>query len=390
MDNTRAPFAAALALAALMTAASPLRAAPDAGSAATVAPRAAAQPPVVVRQNDRMPWNAVVVDGNGRFIVGSPRWTANGDTRPAVAIAREDGTLVPYPDAAWNSWAPGREAAGVLVSVNAIHQDAQGGLWIVDSGAPEFGGEPVRHGPKVVHVDPRTDTVVRTYLIPDEAIRAHSYVDDIRIHGRRAYLTDAGEGAVLVLDLEDGRVRRRFDGQPFVRARAGDTIEVAGKVLRGGDGKPLQVNADPLELSPDGQVLYFGPLSGPLSQIQTRYLDDDDIDDEALARLVRPWFGIPPVGGTAMAADGSLYYTRLADNTLVVRRPDGTTAPVVRDRRLRWADAPFLDGKGHIYLPAAQIDGAAPFNDGTSTMQPPFEVLRVDLPDAVPRAPGSP
>jgi hypothetical protein len=193
-----------------------------------------------------------------------------------------------------------------------------------------------------------------------------------------------------VLDLESGRVRRRFEGQPFVRARAGDRIEVGGKVLRGGDGKVLQVNADPLELSPDGQILYFGPLSGPLSQIQTRYLDDDSLDDATLAWLVRPWFDIPPVGGTAMAADGSLYYTRLADNTLMLRRPDGTTVPVVRDARLRWTDAPFLDGQGHIYLPAAQIDGAAPFNGGTSTMHPPFEVIRIDLPETAPGLPSRP
>jgi len=375
-------FAAGMALAMLLSATAPVVAAPAAPDTPS-APRAAtASWPVAVRRNMHMPWNAVVVDARGRYIVGSPRWTANGDTRPAVAIAEEDGTLVPYPDARWNAWEPGREAADALVSVNAIHRDARGDLWIVDSGAPDFGGAPVARGPKVVHVDPRTDTVVRNYVIPAAAIRAHSYVDDIRIRGRRAYLTDAGEGALLVLDLERGQVRRRFDGQPFVRARATDTIAVDGKLLRGADGRPLTVHADPLELSPDGTLLYFGPLSGPLSQIETRLLDDDSLDDDALARHVRPWFDIPPVGGTAMAGDGTLYYTPLADNMLMRRDRDGTTALVVRDARLRWADAPFLDGRGHIYLPVAQIDGAAPFNAGTSTMQPPFEVLRIELPAA--------
>ena len=176
---------------------------------------------VAVRQNPQMPWNAVVVDARGRFIVGSPRWTGNGESRPTVAIAGEKGELIPYPDAAWNSWVPGRAAAGTLVSVNAIHRDAQGYLWIVDSGAPEFGGAPLPGGPKVVQVDPRTDQVLRVYVFPPEALRAGSYVDDIRVHGRRAYLTDAGEGAVLVLNLDDGQVRRRFDGQPFARRARG-------------------------------------------------------------------------------------------------------------------------------------------------------------------------
>ncbi|MCI2260829.1 major royal jelly family protein [Xanthomonas indica] len=349
-------------------------------AASVAASVAAAHPakPVVVRESQQMPWNAVVLDGRGRFIVSTPRWT--GNTGPAVAIAGKDGALAPYPDAGWNRWTPGSAAARAFVSVNAIHQDARGDLWIVDTGTPAFGGTPVADGAKVVHIDPRTDRVVRVYVFPKEVIRNHSYVDDIRIHDGHAYLTDAGEGAVIVLDLDSGRARRRFDGAAFARARANDRIVVNGKVLTGTDGKPLQVNADPLELSPDGRTLYFGPLTGPLAQIETRYLDDDGIDDAALAQHVRPWFDNPPIGGTAMGADGSLYYTPLADNTLMRRAPDGTVSTIAHDRDLRWADAPFLDGQGHVYLPVAQIDGAPAFNQGTSTIRFPVKLYRVDLP----------
>lgn len=333
---------------------------------------------LTVRQNTHMPWNAVAVDARGRFIVSSPLWT--GNTGPAVAIADKEGKLSPYPNAAWNSWKPGANASQAFVSVNAIHEDAQGDLWIVDTGSPAFGGTPVENGAKVVHIDPRTDTVVRVYTFPKASILAHSYVDDIRINGKHAYITDAGEGAVLVLDLEDGSVKRRFDGLPFARARASDNIVINGKTLTGDDDQPLKVNADPLELSPDGRVLYFGPLSGPLSQVETRYLNDPRLDDQALAKHVSTWFDIPPVGGTAMGADGSLYYTPLADNSLTRRAPDGTLSVIVRDKRLRWVDAPFLDKQGHIYLPVPQIDGAPPFNHGRSTVSFPVEIYRVDLP----------
>lgn len=356
-----------------------------AGSAVSLADAAPASAPMVqtaklvtVRENTQMPWNAVAVDAHGRFIVGSPRWT--GNTGPAVAIAEKNGTLKPYPDAAWNGWKPGSDAAHAFVSVNAIHEDAHGDLWIVDTGSPEFGGTPVADGAKVVHVDPRTDTVIRVYTFPKEAIRSHTYVDDIRINGNHAYLTDAGEGAILVLNLDDGSVRRRFDGMSFARARAQDTIVVNGKVLTAGDGQPLKVNADPLELSPDGRTFYFGPLSGPLSQIETRYLDDDSLSDDALAQHVSTWFDNPPVGGTAMGADGSLYYTPLADNSLMRRAPDGTISMLARDKRLRWVDAPFVDGHGHIYLPVPQIDGAPAFNHGRSTVHFPVALYRVNLP----------
>jgi len=347
-------------------------------SAATDVAAIEANKIVAIRQNTQMPWNAVAVDARGRFVVSAPLWT--GNTGPAVAIVHENGSLTPYPDAGWNSWKVGEDATRAFVSVNAIHADANGDWWIVDTGSPEFGGTPIAGGAKIVRIDPRTDTVVRVYPFSKDVLRDHTYLDDIRINGHHAYITDAGEGSVLVLNLDDGKVRRRFDGMSFARARTHDTIVVNGKVLTGRDNRPLKVNADPLELSPDGRTFYFGPLSGPLSQIETRYLDDEALDDNALARRVSTWFDIPPVGGTAMGADGSLYFTPLADNSLMRRAPDGTVSTLVRDQRLRWVDAPYLDGKGNIYLPVPQIDGAPPFNHGQSTIHFPVQVFKLTLP----------
>ena len=331
---------------------------------------------VTVRQSMQMPWNAVVVDRRGRYIVSAPRWT--GYVGPAVAIVDAQGRLTPYPDAGWNRSASGAGARHRLISVNALHQDARDGLWIVDTGSLALGGTPLPGGAKILHVDLRHDRVLRVYVLPPAAIRAHTYIDDIRIHRRHAYLTDAGEGALLVLDLQNGAVRRRFDGMDFVRARPQDRIIVLGHHLDGTDGRPLQGQADPLELSPDGRRLYFGPLSGPLSQIPTRWLDDDRLDDAALARYVRAWFALPPVGGTAMGADGSLYFTPLADGSLRRRDPGGKVTVLLRDRRLRWADAPFLDGRGRLYLPVPQLDGAAVFNHGHSTVHWPVALYRLD------------
>ncbi|MHC1478688.1 L-dopachrome tautomerase-related protein [Frateuria aurantia] len=342
------------------------------------APEARSSTLHLARQSMQMPWNAVAVDARGRFIVSSPRWT--GYKGPAVAIIDAHGQLSAYPDAAWNRDPASAGAGQVFVSVNAIHEDRRGDLWIVDTGALQLGGTPVPGGAKIVHVDPHSDRVVRVYHLPGAVLHAHSYIDDIRIHGRRAYLTDAGEGAILVLDLDNGQVRRRFDGMPFVRARAQDRIVVQGKPLLDAHDRPVHVQVDPLELSPDGRVLYFGPLTGPWSQVETRYLDDDGLDDAELARHVRPWLALPPVGGTAMGPDGSLYYTPLADASVMRRNADGQVSRLVQDRRLRWVDAPFLDGHGHLYLPVPQLDGAAAFNHGRSTMQAPFKLYRLDLP----------
>ena len=45
-------------------------------------------------------------------------------------------------------------------------------------------------------------------------MKAKSYVDDIRFNGRHAYITDAGEPALIVLDLETGDAGRVLENHP--------------------------------------------------------------------------------------------------------------------------------------------------------------------------------
>ena len=81
---------------------------------------------IVAAESREMIWNAVAVD-HGRVFVAGPRWT--GSKGPAVARIDADGTLKPYPDAAWNAWRTGTDAASGFVDVNVIHLDGRGGLW---------------------------------------------------------------------------------------------------------------------------------------------------------------------------------------------------------------------------------------------------------------------
>jgi hypothetical protein len=117
-----------------------------------------------------------------------------------------------------------------------------------------------------------------------------------------------------------------------------------------------------------------------MSSIETRYLDDATLSDGELATRVTKWFDLPPSGGTAMSEDGTLYFSVLAENSLKERKPDGTVITLIRDPRLRWVDAPFLDGKGHIFLPVPQLDGAPMFNHGQSTARLPYALYRLRLP----------
>lgn len=330
----------------------------------------------VAATSQSLVWNGVAVVGRRVFVCG-PRWS--GSTGPSVGIV--DGeVIVPFPDAAWNAWKPGDEPARAFVNVNAIHLDGIGGLWAVDTGSPEFGGSPLPGGAKLVRIDLATDTVGRIYTVEPGIVLDGSYIDDIRFNGRHAYLTDAGRPGLIVLDVETGAMRRALDGHSSVTAPAGRDIVLSGRVLRAGDGQPLRVHVDPLEVSPDGKWLFFGPLHGPWSRIETRYLDDASIDPADLAAHVAPWADLPPVGGTAMDEDGTLYFTDLRADAVRSRSPDGTISTLLADERLHWADAPFIDEERRLWLPVPQMDRSSIFSGADRVREWPVGLFWIRLP----------
>ncbi|GBQ62101.1 hypothetical protein AA103196_0223 [Ameyamaea chiangmaiensis NBRC 103196] len=319
-------------------------------------------------------WNAVALAANHIF-VGGPRWT--GFSGPAVAVLTKGNSLRPFPNPEWNGWKPGLDAKQRFVSVNALHIDPEGKLWVVDTGTPQFGGPPVENGPKLVRLDPVTGKILHVYPMGPDVAPAGSYIDDIRFNGPHAYLTDAGKGAILVLDITTCAVRRVLDASPATHARPDRPIVIDGKVVRNANGTPLLVNADPLEVSPDGKYLYFGPLEGPWSKVPTSLLDDPVILPATLAASVTPWADLPPIGGSAMDEHGNLYFIALKDETVYRRDPEGKIVPLVSDHGLHWADAPFLARDRRLWLPVAQLDRLARFNHGVNHIQQPFLLFSI-------------
>lgn len=322
-----------------------------------------------------MDWNAVALAGGHVFVAG-PRWT--GFPAPAVGFLTKSKEIEPFPDANWNGWKPGRDATHRFVSVNALHVSPDGMLWVVDTGTPSFGGVPVSAGAKLVRIDPATGHVLRIYPLGPEIAQAGSYIDDIRFNGTHAYLTDAGKAALIVLDIKTGQARRVLDHDASTRARTDRPIIMDGHVVESHLHQPLLVNVDPLEVSPDGKWLYFGPLEGPWSQVPTVLLDDPDVSSADLSAAVQPWADLPPIGGSTMDTTGNLYFTNLKDNGVYRRDVSGKITRLISDPRLHWADAPCLAPDGRLWLPIAQLDRLSLFHQGQSHIQQPFLLVSID------------
>lgn len=328
-------------------------------------------------ESHSMIWNGVAV-ASGQVFVSGPRWT--GSQGPAVARLDKQSHPIPYPSVTWNSWREGMDPSHAFVDLNSIHLDGTGSLWAVDTGSPEFGGNALPGGAKLVQIDLATALVTRIIPLGPDVVLPGSYVDDVRFHGDLAYSTDAGQPGIIVVNLRTGGKRRVLENVQATTAPANRPIVVDGVTLKGPDGNPLRVHTDPMEISPDGKWFYFGTLEGPWSRIETRWLDDFSASADTIAAKVEPWADIPPTGGTAMDDNGELWFSDLATHSVKRCTSDGTITTLVQDPRLHWVDAMTIDDQHRLWLPVPQLDRAPPFHGGKSQVEWPIRLFWVPLP----------
>lgn len=317
--------------------------------------------------------NAVATATNGRIFLNMAR--LDGSAGPRV-VEWVDGKAIPYPSATWNEGANAGNAANRLVLVNSLRLGPDGDLWLVDSGVPAFGKSKLPHGPKLVEIDLETNKVKQVFAL-DSYTNATSFVDDVRFNGRTAYLTDAGSGAIIALDLNTGSGRRVLENTSPVRATKPAMLD--GKPLVGPNGKPVYINADQLEVSPDGRWLYFQPLCGPLFRIETKWLEAT-VPIASIRDHVEHFADTPSTGGTAIDASGNIYLSDIDKQRLLKITPDGSiTELLAPDQRLTWIDAMWIDDHGDLWMPAAQLNRLGLFQQGHSEVQLPAHVYKIHI-----------
>lgn len=130
---------------------------------------------------------------------------------PPVAVITHSVVATAFPTGEWNTWHPGKPVETAFVGTNAVRVGGEGDLWVVDTGSPSFGAEVLSHAAKIVQINLSNNHVSRIYALGANAVFAKSYVDDIRFHGHKDYLTDAGVPGIIVLDLQTGNTRRVLD-----------------------------------------------------------------------------------------------------------------------------------------------------------------------------------
>lgn len=318
--------------------------------------------------------NGVTTDSNGTMFVVYPRMEGGPGIR--LGRIRKGKAVEAYPNPAWNGLNGETDPAKTFVRLNSLRFGPDGLLWVVDTGAPTFASS-VEHGAvKLVVIDTKLDKVVRVYHL-DSSITKKSYIDDLRFHAGKAYITDAGSPGIIILNLKNGSSYRALNDQESTTDRRPMIAE--GTRMTKPDGTDILIHADQLEVSPSGKYLYFQASSGPLYRIETRYLDEPKLSDQERARHTKLFAASPTTGGTAIDADGNIYLSDVDKLRILKIDSQGRISTLFSDPRLLWVDAMWIDSQGNLIFPAAQLNRLAPFHGGQETVHPPYYIYKLAI-----------
>lgn len=299
-------------------------------------------------------WTGIAISQDGRIFVNYPLWSASQPF--AVGEMQPDGTVKPFPNEALNSWQPGRSPQTHFVCVQALYVDKRNRLWILDPANPRFEGV-VPGGPKLVSIDLVTNEIIHTYHFGPEVALPDSYLNDLRVDGDRnvVYMTDSGNGALIVLDLKSGNARRLLDGHPSTQSED-IVLIIEDKPWLLPNGDEPRIHADGIALSSDGNWLYYQALTGrTLYRIETKNLRDTALADKNLGSRVETVGASGASDGIVFGLDGCVYLTSLEANAIRRTCDCGPVEAVVEDDRISWPDSFALGPEGALYFTTAQI-----------------------------------
>jgi sugar lactone lactonase YvrE len=292
-------------------------------------------------------WTGVAISREGRIFVNYPRWRE--DLPYSVAEITRNGEVKPYPSREWNNWDSSLPVEDHFVCVQSVYVDTNDNLWILDPASPLLQGV-ATGGPKLVRVDLETNQVAQVIRFDAGIAPPKSYLNDIRVELKTntAYITDSGEGAIVVVNLSNGTSRRVL--ADHYSTQAGDSsLNIAGREI------PIVVHSDGIALDAQGGYLYYQALSGhTLYRIKTEYLRDASLTEEKLGKLVEK-AGTSGASDGLLFQDGYIYLTSIELNAIRRMAPGGEPEIVVQDSLLQWPDSFAAGPDGSIYVTTSRI-----------------------------------
>lgn len=320
---------------------------------------------------------------DGRIVLSLP--TSAQRHKGPVLVTWTPGQLTPFPSKA---------AQSKIISPLGMTVDANGQLWLLDEGVRA--GSKAKAKPALLHIDTKTNKIIRRYAFSAPAVRPDSHVNDVRVdltHGSAgtAFVSDTSQTthpALLVVDLASGKVRRILEETVSVSPVPGFVMEADGRLGRYDAEHPTvpQGGVDGVALSADSTRLYWSPLSSRrLYSAPTAVLADPNATEATLEAAVKDEGEVGIMDGMITAPDGSLYVTDIERHAVVRRAPDGSLSLVAQDARLIAPDSMAFDGNT-LLLTVGQWARLPDFHNGKDMQERPYILVRI-APPALPVQP---
>lgn len=320
----------------------------------------------------------VAVSAKGRLFTNYPLWSAT--YKNALVEVLPNNQVKPYPNAAMNSWKPGESGKNKWVCVQAVYIDDDDVMWVVDPAAPKL-DKVYQQSNKLVKINLNTNKPERTYTfegVTDE----HSYINDVRVDTKRqyAYMTNSGTGGIVVVDLKTGKAKQVLQNHYSVHSDKDFKFIMDGKELMQ-DGQPVKFDSDGIALTPDGDWLYYKPLTDTkLYRIKTEFLRNDTLPAQKLKGYVEDLGKFAVTDGMAFDKKGNLYLGDPQNSSILQITPDLKMTTLVKDARLIWPDSYSVSKDGYLYVSCSQIQKTPNHNAGINKRTSPYAIYKIKLP----------
>jgi sugar lactone lactonase YvrE len=305
--------------------------------------------------------------------------TNHGQRRQAQMVVEvmPDGSLQPFPNASWNGTPA--SAPDVFNTPNGIVIDSQDRLWIIDHG----NWLPEPQAPRLLAFDIKTRQLVFRHVFDPAIAPARGLAQDLAVDAERGfvYVADsAGNAPGLIAVNIRNNTARVFKDHASLRAENVDIL-MEGKVLqfRRPDGTmaPARLAINPISLSADGEMLFYGAMNGQtLYRLPTRLFRTGRSDAEITAAITRVATK-PTSNGMTTDLEGNHYLTNLSDSAIDVIAPNGQISRLIQDNRLSFPDSVRFGADGWLYILATQLHKAPIFTGQPEAAAPPYILARV-------------
>lgn len=250
-----------------------------------------------------------------------------------------------------------------------IYKDNHNRLWIIDMGL-HLGKT------RIWGFDITSGALVKRIDLPAEIAPKGSFIQDLVVDDKNGwiYLADIANPGLIAVEIATNKARR-FGNHPSLNAEAGVKMVIDGKEIYF-QGKPAHVAVDPITISADKEMIYFGAMTGNTWYAMPTKHFRENSTDALIANSIHKIGAKPISDGATTDGNGIHYFTNLNDHGIDVLAADGKLKPFVRDSRLDWPDGIQFGPDEWLYISVNQLHKTPDFTGGTEKGSAPFYILR--------------